>query len=486
MAYTEHEMVGFVERMWAEGLRPASAHRLWGSPSRDTLRKWELRALAGELPASMPPVRGRLPHAKHLPWPEQTRSEALRLSALGVPTRQIADRLGIPHRGAPALIAAWRRRASAAEGVAGVARAGGGRAKAPTRAELEAEVERLRLDVAALREIVADPKAGDPASLSNGRKAGYVTRLREGFGFPLKGLLAFFRISRSSYYYARRARRAAEPEGLADRVEAAFEASGRTYGYRRVRAAIESGADGGEPMPAPERAVRRIMRERGLAPRRRRGARAWSSYAGEPEGGRPANVPRERAAARRAAGEDFRLAHDFSASRPGELLVTDVTQFSLNGWKAYLSPVLDCWDGAPLGWRVSARPDSELCDGSLADALASLPAGLGPATVHTDGGSCYGSRSWRSLCREAGASRSMSRKATCPDNARAEGFFGTLKKEFLHARDWTGATMETFCRELCSWLSWYVRGRLKAFREGGRTVYMTIAEHRRAHGYAVG
>ena len=313
-----------------------------------------------------------------------------------------------------------------------------------------------------------------------------MTRLREGFGLPLGGLLAFFGISRSSYYYARRERGRGVPDALADRVAAAFEASGRTYGYRRVRAAIESGADGGEPMAAPERAVRRAMRERGLVPCRRRDARPWSSYAGEPEGGRPENVPRERALARRAAGEGFRLAHDFSAARPGELLVTDVTQFSLNGWRAYLSPVVDCWDGMPVAWRVSARPDSALCDGSLSDALASLGGTRrGRVTVHSDGGACYGSRSWRALCRAHGVRRSMSRRATCPDNARAEGFFGTLKREFLHPRDWSGVSRGEFCRELAAWMGWYVHGRLRAFREGGRTVYMTIAEHRRIHGYAV-
>lgn len=44
LAYTEHEKVGFVERMWAEGLRPASAHKAWSSPTRASLlmftRKW--------------------------------------------------------------------------------------------------------------------------------------------------------------------------------------------------------------------------------------------------------------------------------------------------------------------------------------------------------------------------------------------------------------------------------------------------------------
>ena len=158
------------------------------------------------------------------------------------------------------------------------------------------------------------------------------------------------------------------------------------------------------------------MREGGMSARGRRAGRRFSSYAGEVDGGRPANVPRERAVARREAGEDFRLAHDFSAGAPGELLVTDVTEFSLNGFKAYLSPVIDCWGGCPVGFSVSAHPDGELCSSSLREALACLPAGSAPV-VHTDGGACYRTGRWKSALAAAGASRSMSRKGTCPDNA---------------------------------------------------------------------
>ena len=142
MAYTEHEKAGFVERMWAEGLRPATAHRLWGSPARESLRKWELRALAGELPAERPPQRGRAEHAKHARWPEETRAEALRLADQGVPTRQIALRLGLP-AGAGTLISGWRRRRAtmSGEGAVGMAGGRGGGKGAPTRAELEAEVD---------------------------------------------------------------------------------------------------------------------------------------------------------------------------------------------------------------------------------------------------------------------------------------------------------------------------------------------------------
>lgn len=482
--YTEREKVRFVERMWADGLRPTSAHRLWGSPTRDRLAAWEKQALAGELPAEPPPRAPGAEHTKHRPWPAATKAEALRLLGLGVPPRQVAARLGLP---SGSVASAWARQAREAGGRARMGpeavdmASGGGGGPAG-----DGELERAMLENAVLREMLRDPKAGDPGRLSNRRKAELVGRLRRGSGFPLRGLLTFLGMSRSSYEYERRAllRGPREPEGLRARVAHAFAASRGTYGYRRVMASIESGEDGLPGSRAPERAVRRIMREEGLVPSRRASARPYSSYGGEVDGDRPPNVPRERALARRASGEGFRLAHDFSAGRPGETLVSDVTEFSMGGWKCYLSPVLDCWDGDPVAWSRSRHPDSALCDSSLIAALSSLPAGHGPVTVHTDGGATYRSGSWKEACSAAGAARSMSRKGACGDNARAEGFFGTLKREFLNARDWTGVGYEEFAAELDGYIEWYRGGRLKAFREGGRTRYMTIADHRRLHGYA--
>lgn len=49
----------------------------------------------------------------------------------------------------------------------------------------------------------------------------------------------------------------------------------------------------------------------------------------------------------------------------------------------------------------------------------------------------------------------MSRKGTGGDNARAEGFFGLLKCEFFHARDWGGWSLGDFMAELDHWLRWF-------------------------------
>lgn len=76
----------------------------------------------------------------------------------------------------------------------------------------------------------------------------------------------------------------------------------------------------------------------------------------------------------------------------------------------------------------------------------------------------------------------MSRKGCCGDNAPAEGFFGTLKKEFYYKTDWTQTSYEEFESRLGSYIHWYCNGRLKAFYEDGKTIYDTITGRRKRLG----
>lgn len=74
----------------------------------------------------------------------------------------------------------------------------------------------------------------------------------------------------------------------------------------------------------------------------------------------------------------------------------------------------------------------------------------------------------------------MSRKGRSCDNARMEGFFGTLKSEFFHPRDWRGWTLEGFMAELDGWMR-----RFNAERISQRLGWLTPDEYRRSIGLAV-
>lgn len=109
----------------------------------------------------------------------------------------------------------------------------------------------------------------------------------------------------------------------------------------------------------------------------------------------------------------------------------------------------------------------------------------GGFTLHFDRGWRYLTPDWVTGCAAAGVTRSMSRKGRSPGNAACKGFFGGLKVEFFHGRDWLGVTAEGFIGELSVYVRWYRRERLKTFREGGRTVYDTIRGRRERLGPAV-
>ncbi len=213
------------------------------------------------------------------------------------------------------------------------------------------------------------------------------------------------------------------------------------------------------------------MREEGLvackASQMRRRAR-HGSYCGEPSP-RPANLP---------LGADG--THDFHAPEPGLLCVTDVTEFRLDGFKAYLSAAVDCFDGWPVCWRVSLHPDAGLALGTLGDLVAAVrPTEGRPLVLHTDGGAVYMTGERAAACAAGHVTRSMSRKARSPDNARREGFFGTLKSDFFHGTDWRGVTFAEFSERLGSYIEWYRGGKPKK-----ALGWRTMREHRAALGYA--
>lgn len=265
--YTDEDKVFCVKRMWAEGLTPTAASRLWGAPSRRTLAAWEKEALGGGLAVGAPRVPGACRRAKHARYPEETRAEALRLLGLGKPTREIARALGLP---SGSVVSRWAAEARRRAKMAPEAIAMGKEKGAP--GPREAELDRLRMECAVLREMLSDPKAGDPARLSNRQKAELGERLRRDYGFRLRRVTAFLRISKSSYEYERRALAAPRRDdgALAARVARAFASLGGMCGYRKVAACIRAGADGEPPAPAPERRVRRAMREGGMSARGRR------------------------------------------------------------------------------------------------------------------------------------------------------------------------------------------------------------------------
>ena len=451
--YTDDQVRAAVGYYLEHGKSLSRTMRALGYPKgSDTLRGWIDELAPGER-------KKRGPYPKRDPVPIEKKVQVIaELEARTGPATEIAEKHGVS-RTAPYV---WRREIIGDNGGEPEKK---GEPVSKEYDDLPDDIEvlqdmlreakmqlrrvQLELDVRqATLEIVKKDPGADQGLLTNAEKAAMVTALRA--KYKLCEILPVVGMAKSSYEYARSAQARGETgEHAAARraVVEAFEASGGTYGYRRVYAQVNANAEDGAAIG--EWTVRSIMEEERLVARAAKKKRRYSSYAGEISEA-PENLLR-----------DERGKHHFRADKPNELWITDVTEFRIPAGKVYLSPIIDCFDGMPLSWSISTSPDAEMANSSLLGACEWLNEGDRPK-IHSDRGCHYRWPGWIEICKKNGLVRSMSRKGCSPDNARCEGYFGRLKIEFFYGCDWSGVTIEKFMGMLDAYLRWYRDIRIKS------------------------
>lgn len=162
-------------------------------------------------------------------------------------------------------------------------------------------------------------------------------------------------------------------------------------------------------------------------------------------------------------GEQGRIAPNilnrkFTAEKPLEKLVTDVTEFKLHDKKLYLSTLQDLYNGEIISYEISERPNFYLVSNMLNKALENIHPTQG-MLIHSDQGWHYQQKRYQRMLGEKGIIQSMSRKGNCLDNAVMENFFGHLKSELLYIQKFT--SMEHFIIELHKYIHWYNYERIK-------------------------
>ncbi len=190
--------------------------------------------------------------------------------------------------------------------------------------------------------------------------------------------------------------------------------------------------------------VRRLMKQGGhiaARPKRRR----YRSYVGEISPA-PENL----------------INRDFQATAPNEKWLTDISEFHIPAGKAYLSPMIDCFDGMVVSWSIGTSPDAELVNTMLDAAIETVTESDDKPIVHSDRGGHYRWPGWLARVADAKLTRSMSRRACSPDNAACEGFFGRLKTEMFYPGDWRSTTIEQFVEVLDKYIRWYNEKRIKS------------------------
>ena len=125
---------------------------------------------------------------------------------------------------------------------------------------------------------------------------------------------------------------------------------------------------------------------------------------------------------------------DFRPPAADQLWVGDITYLHTFSGFAYLATVIDLFSNKVVGWMVADHMRTDLVLDALDMALAARRPGIGEAVMHTDRGAQYTSHAFRDRCLANGVIPSVGRTGTCYDNAAAESFNATIKKELIHQR----------------------------------------------------
>ncbi|MEA1016701.1 IS3 family transposase [Enterobacter asburiae] len=192
-------------------------------------------------------------------------------------------------------------------------------------------------------------------------------------------------------------------------IRDSYSLSGGVYGYRRVHGDLnEIGETCGKNRVGRIMQLNQIKAVRGYkAPRR---------IAGRPSVVAPNRVQRQ-----------------FTVVRANQVWVTDITYIrTWQGW-LYLAVVIDLFARNVVGWSMKPTLSRELALDALIMAVWRRKPD-GEVIVHSDQGSQYGSDDWQRFCRANNLAPSMSRRGNCWDNAVAESFFSSLKKERIRKR----------------------------------------------------
>lgn len=257
-------------------------------------------------------------------------------------------------------------------------------------------------------------------------------------------------VSRSGFHKWSKAppsRRRRDDERLGAEIRAIHRRSRERYGSPRVHAELRA-----QGRTVGRKRVARLMGENGLKGLARRRFR------------RTTDSTHKHAVAPNL------LEQNFTTALPNQAWVGDITYvWTLEGW-AYVAVLLDLCSRRVVGWALRRTLSRELALGALRRALRARGDVRG-LVHHTDRGSQYASRGYRQVLAQHGLRQSMSGVGNCYDNAVAESFFASLKKELVHCHVFATRT------EAYDAIADYIENFYNAERRHSAIGYRTPVEH---------
>ena len=225
--------------------------------------------------------------------------------------------------------------------------------------------------------------------------------------YSISEMCKFFQVSRSGYYgYVARMDTPASDLPLAEKIRDCQEQCGKTYGYRRVHIWLERNGIYRNP-----KTVLRIMQKYGLlSVIRRKKYRNYGEYLH-----RYPNL----------------LNRNFSAERPNQKWVTDISYIHTKQGVLYLSVIRDLYDNSIIAYKTGTEQNVNLVLATIREAKKKEKV-TAELQLHSDQGFQYTSHQYFKLTKSYNITPSMSRKGNPYDNALAENFFSILKTECIY------------------------------------------------------
>ncbi len=225
--------------------------------------------------------------------------------------------------------------------------------------------------------------------------------------YGISEMCRFFGVSRSGYYgYVSRMDIPARDLPLAEKIRECQEECGKTYGYRRVHIWLERKGIYRNP-----KTVLRVMQKYGLLSVIRR--KKYRNY-----------------------GEHLHkypnlLHRDFTAERPNQKWVTDISYIHTKQGVLYLSVIRDLYDNSIVAYKTGTEQNINLVLSTIKEAKKKEKV-TAELQLHSDQGFQYTSHPYFKLTQEYSITPSMSRRGNPYDNALAENFFSILKTECIY------------------------------------------------------
>ncbi len=262
----------------------------------------------------------------------------------------------------------------------------------------------------------------------------YIDEHRGRFGVePICRVLG---VSASAYYQratGERSDRRVEDERLLGRIREVHEANYYAYGYRRTwKALLRAGEQVGRDR------VKRLMRTHGIQGAKRRG-KPWRTTRPDPDTRRRPDL----------------VQRDFTASRPDELWVADLSYLRCWEGLVFFAFVIDAFSRRVVGWQLATHMRTTLVLDALGMALGTRAPGADVALVHhSDRGSQYTSIDYTQTLSDHGVLASVGSVGDAYDNALAESFVDSFKTELISDRVWRSrAQLELAVVEYLGWFN---------------------------------